>query len=326
MEHPTYFDNFLRNTVNINQSRLDELDTSVNALYDVLKADPEVGPHITGKTKQGSWAYRTIIKPVGSREFDADILLHFKEVPGWSASDYINKVYAALERHARYRGKNSRKARCNRVAYANKYHVDVVPEVHLDDGRTVICNRDIDDFENSNPAGFATWFNEKDGIANGNLRRSIRILKYLRDHKGTFSTPSVILTTLVANQVESYDTIIVPGCYDNTPKTLLTVVESLDTYLKNNPWKPSIPVPGGAGETFDHRWDGDDYLNLCRRIDSYAAKMRDAFDESDKSTSVDKWQELFGGGFCAPPSTSTSGKYGATAAASSSVVRSGRAG
>ena len=42
---------------------------------------------------------------------------------------------------------------------------------------------------------------EKDGLTGGNLRKVIRLLKYLRDYKTTFSVPSVILTTLVGERV-----------------------------------------------------------------------------------------------------------------------------
>src|SRR5207247_11077484 len=70
-----------------------------------------------------------------------------------------------------------------RIAYANDCHVDVVAYLVLADGRQVIVNRDIDDWEDTNPQGFTNWMRSKDTITEGNLRRVLRLLKFLRDHK-----------------------------------------------------------------------------------------------------------------------------------------------
>ena len=65
------FQDFLRDEVNLNQSRLDRLNTSVRAVDSYLK------DHLTGYQKmerQGSYALGTLIKPVDDNdEYDADI-------------------------------------------------------------------------------------------------------------------------------------------------------------------------------------------------------------------------------------------------------------
>lgn len=38
---------------------------------------------------QGSWAHKTIIKPVDKGEFDADLLVYVHPVQGWTAATYI---------------------------------------------------------------------------------------------------------------------------------------------------------------------------------------------------------------------------------------------
>lgn len=45
---------------------------------------------------------------------------------------------------------------------------------------------------------------EKDDITGGDLRRVIRLLKFLRDGRGTFAIKSILLTTLVGQVVESW--------------------------------------------------------------------------------------------------------------------------
>ena len=65
------FQDFLGDEVNLNQSRLDRLNTSVRAVDAYLK------DHLTGYQKmerQGSYALGTLIKPVDDNdEYDADI-------------------------------------------------------------------------------------------------------------------------------------------------------------------------------------------------------------------------------------------------------------
>ncbi|MFJ2261521.1 hypothetical protein ACIOKD_24805 [Streptomyces sp. NPDC087844] len=65
MQHVNCFSTFLRETVNLSQAKLDLLAVRVEAIYQALKSDPELGPLIIGKKPQGSWAQRTIINPSG---------------------------------------------------------------------------------------------------------------------------------------------------------------------------------------------------------------------------------------------------------------------
>src|SRR5882757_3248990 len=85
------FDDFLKETVNLNQSRIDLLTDSISAIRSFVRQS-EWEPHIRGFEEQGSWAHDTIIKPVDGDEFDADLLVMVDHVDGWSAPDYVNKL------------------------------------------------------------------------------------------------------------------------------------------------------------------------------------------------------------------------------------------
>jgi len=325
-----YFDVLLKDTVNLPQFRLDVLDSRMTAIYNALQADPELGQYVRDKIPQGSWAHRTIINPVGDNEFDADFMLLLDENPDWSASPktYIEKVYAALHRHPTYSSMpHSRKCRCVRLTYANSCHADIVPYLKLGNGRQVIVNRDNDEWEDTNPEGFTAWMRDRDQVADGNLRKVIRLMKYLRDHKNSFTgTRSVILTTLLGEQVSAVRKLFHVGYYNSVPTALLHIVSDLDAWLQARPLKPSIPDPSGSGVTFDHRWDQATYAYFRDRIHAHAAEIKDAYDEPDKETSVRKWQAIFGGGFTAPVSKESSGRFGTAATAPTIIGRSGRAG
>jgi len=189
-------------------------------------------------------------------------------------------------------------------------------------------NRDNDQWEATDPEGFTAWMREKDGIANRNLRRVIRLMKYLRDYRNSFTgTRSVILTTVLGQQVSSTKKLFETGYYGNVPTTLLHIVGDLDQWLQANPIKPSVPDPSGSGATFDHRWDQTNYSYFRDRINAHAAEIKDAYDDLNKDTSVSKWQAIFGDGFKAPTPKENSGRFGtAAAAATTTIGRSGRAG
>ena len=84
------FQDFLRDEVNLNQSRLDRLSTSVRAVDSYLEE------HLAGYQKmerQGSYALGTLIKPVDDKdEYDADIQMVMNPNPKWQAKDYVNEA------------------------------------------------------------------------------------------------------------------------------------------------------------------------------------------------------------------------------------------
>ncbi|MEU1484482.1 cyclic GMP-AMP synthase DncV-like nucleotidyltransferase [Streptomyces sp. NPDC006682] len=330
MQLADHFNEFLRTTVNLGQVKLDLLDTRVDTIYRALKADEKIGSLVLDKIPQGSWAHRTIIAPVGEAEFDADVMLLMTENPDWAQSPktYIEEVYGALHRHSAYKNMpHSRKCRCVRLVYSNSMHVDLVPYIVLADGREVIVNRDQNTWEYTDSQGFTTWMRTQDQTAQGNLRKVIRLMKFLRDHKGSFTgTRSVILTTLLGNQVHAYKKFADPGYYRDVPTALLHIVGDLDTYLQANESKPSVADPSGSGVTFDHRWEQNTYSYFRDRIHKHAAEIYDAYYAEDKVTSVRLWQGIFGPGFKAPVAATSSAKFPVATTAVTAVARPGRAG
>ncbi|NGO46384.1 nucleotidyltransferase [Streptomyces ureilyticus] len=130
-----YFSAFLKDAVNLNQTRLNQLDDRVAAIVSALRADQQIGELYQDHVPQGSWAHRTIIKPFNGHEFDADFLLHLQEVDGWSPQEYLREVRAAFKRSSTYKTMVTKKNRCCRIVYAGDCHVDVVPYLVLADGR-----------------------------------------------------------------------------------------------------------------------------------------------------------------------------------------------
>lgn len=315
-----YFDAFMENTVNINDSRLSDLDARVKTLYEVLTDDDEIGEIVLAKMPQGSWAHKTIIKPIEGNEFDADFLVLMKEQDDWAPRDYINNVYAALRRHGTYKDMTKKKDRCVRVVYANDCHIDIVPFIKLADGRQVIVNHETDEWEETDPEGFTAWLKQQDEAASRRLRLVIRLVKYLRDHHMHFKrSRSVVLTILLGGRVDATKKVFDPAYYGDLPTAFVHLLEDLNDWLQARPILPPLPDPSGAPNDFGHRWDQDSYDNLRKKVKQIAEDSRKALDEPNNTKSHELWQAVFGTDFKKPPS---SGSKSAVAVGGGAVAAS----
>jgi SMODS domain-containing protein len=302
LDFDAHFQGFLSATVNLKPWKLELLDNRVGAIAKAFQVDAEAGAMYKEHVPQGSWAHQTIINPVGAfDEFDADILLHIEQDRAWNDNPkkYLQQVRAVYKRHTTYQSMVRRKNRCVRIGYANDCHVDVVPSVTLDDGRQMIINYAENVFEETNPVGFADWMKERDGITGGNLRRIIRLFKWLRDYKNTFSCPSVILTVMLGNRVRYWDS---DTRYADIPTTLVHLLEDLVTWLDEHPTTmPLLDDPSCPGTSFNHRWDDIKYEVFKKKVADYATWAREAYDlqGDDDQAALVAWQKMFGPEFAA---------------------------
>lgn len=292
-----HFGNFLNDVVNIDDERLEILDKRVSLISDYLASAPIIGDAYIDVVPQGSMAHRTIIKPLNNHDFDADVLLHLTPQDGWMPKDYVEEVYKAFRLNGNYKDKVTRKNRCVTVQYANECHVDVVPFLELAPDQFYITNRNEGEdgaYEQTDPEGYTAWLDERNRITNGNLIKAIRLLKWLRDYKQTFTCKSVILNVLLAGRVNDINLLSDPNYYSDLPTTLVHLMEDLDSYLAAYPdYMPRIEDPTCPEVDYNHRWDNDQYLNFRSKINYYASKARAAYEEENKTESIKLWRELF---------------------------------
>lgn len=298
---PNHFAYFLDGTVNLNQSRIDLLDGRLEAVERFLTEHETFGELMVGDEliPQGSYAHKTIIKPLVGRDFDVDLLVPMRHRSDAEPCDYIADLYAAL-RSGSYREMTSRKTRCVTVQYANDFHIDLVPYVERF-GANYIVNRHENVFELSDPERFSAWLEEQNRVAGGYLVETIRLFKFLRDYKGTFTARSIILTALLGDRVNFVNLLSDSSYYGDSGTAFKNVVSDLDTYLQAHEELPVIPDPGGTGEDYSYRWDQSQYANFRNRLHRYTELVREAYDEEDDEKSVAKWQAIFGDGFRSPP-------------------------
>lgn len=285
------FNLFLRDYVNLNQTRIKTLQTRVSNLDDFLVDDSTLSEVVEdGLIPQGSFAHKTIIRPFTGNDFDADVLLPMEEHEGWEPKKYMTELQKSLEASTRYENKTLLKTRCVTVNYAGDFHIDVVPFVTRADGNTYITHRIDNEFLRCDPQAFTAWIEDQARVTNGHLIRVIRLVKYLRD-RSSIQTPSVVLAALLAERVHSFAGV---DQYGNVATTLVALIEGLNDYIgpmTSRPW-----VDDRIGQNLADRLTESGFKNLQSQVRTWARKMRDALD-ADAADSVAKWQAVFGGNF-----------------------------
>lgn len=290
------FNDFLNDTVNLNQTRVTTLEGSIEAIKDAVRAS-DWTPKILSWSPQGSWAHKTIIKPVDQGEFDADLLVFVHPVDGWEASDYIEELYTAFRDNGTYKDKVRRWSHCVTVTYANEQKIDVAPCVVNRVGtRREVCNRVQNEFELSEPLLYTDWLTERNGYSGGNsFRKVTRLIKYMRDIKTRFTCISVLLTTLLGYRIYSTDKD--SDAFADTPTALKTLFGRLDDWLQANNSKPTVSNPKLTTENFAENWTDDQYSNFREKIHTYREWIDEAYDEEDRNESIAKWRRVFGDEF-----------------------------
>lgn len=297
MKFEKLFESFIADEVNLNPDRMKTAKEGIRVVKEFLENNEFFKNKIVDISPQGSFRQETIIKPNGNKEFDVDMLMEISEIDDYEPKNYLETLHNEFKNTKRYKDIVDKrgKSRCVTLDYESDFHIDIVPCIFKDGGYKIM-DKNENVFEKTDADGYAEWFAQKNAIANGNLVETVKLVKYLRDIKKTFSVKSVLVTTLLGNQVLASDD--ASQLYSDIPTTLKTLLNRLNDYLQANENMPIVTNPSLADEDFNRHWDQDKYENFRNMIASYVAKINEAFDEEDEDNSLKKWQEVFGDNFC----------------------------
>lgn len=140
MKHIQIFADFMRDEINLNQSRIDRLEKRLETITNLLKESDLLKDNFLETIPQGSYAHKTIIKPLPSKDFDVDILVYLKEFEDWEPKDYINNIYYLFKNNKMYEDIAFRGTRCILLNYSGDFHIDLVPCIEVG-GKCYIFNR-----------------------------------------------------------------------------------------------------------------------------------------------------------------------------------------
>lgn len=299
MEHKSYFDDFLNDVVNIDQGRLDSLDTSITAIQNCIMGS-DYDTKVRFFRKQGSLAHNTIIKPLAGKEFDADIVMVVAENSDWEAKDYLLDLRRVLKNNTTYKDKAHLSDVCVTLNYARDKKIDILPifEASDEDNALHICHHRHNEFLRSEPIEFTNWLVDRNKLSGGNsFRKVTRIMKYIRSLKTSFTCPSVLLTALIGYSITDNDK--GSDAFSSVPKTFVTVLERLNAYVGMYDDVPEVmnPSPSLGDENLADLWTADQFKNFKFKMSLYATWARDALDEEDHNASLKKWRRLLGNKF-----------------------------
>lgn len=295
MKNNEEFRQFQRDQVRLNKTRRKQLGEHMTALHNYLS---ENHPGFIRTERQGSHALRTIIRPTtDDAKADADIMVMVRYVSK-DYHTYVPDIARTLEANPHYQGKITVKNRCVTVRYSepSKLEVDLVPCVESE-GKFYVCPRDGAGLEETDGTGYREWFNEKNSITSGNLKRAVRALKYARDHRKRFNCPSIVLTTLAAQTITSEDR--GTEAVSTHADIMSTVLERMSARLDKMPYPPSVKNPALASESFDPQWSMAQYDRFRATIRTMAKDAKAALLEKDPAKSIAKWQKVCGEKFTA---------------------------
>ena len=295
------FDDFLRNRVNLNPTRLDRIRSAHRSVRAVLKADADLAPDYLGTFLQGSYAQGTGTRSPNGDVYDVDVVLALDLEDDWgnlpSGWSVLNDVADALDADPLYAGKIEIRDRCVRVAYSNDgmdFHLDVLP-AHAPDG-TKEPLQIPRDWRWTDPRGFKDWMDAKNRDGCGLLRRVIRLLKYWRSVQELGSPNSMVLTTLAGLHLPK--SVSPAGAVDDA---LVQTMEGIAGWATDaSAWSvPEIPNPSMEEENLARAWSAADWRAFRDAIRAAADNAREARGTTDEEEAVSLWNgpDLFDGTF-----------------------------
>ena len=243
---------------------------------------------------QGSTAIGTTVRPRGRWEHDVDLVAHVAISGGMGPAALKKMIGDRLMANGRYAKILEEMARCWRLDYAGKFHLDVTPSIpnpRCAQGGELVPDRALRIWKPSNPKGYRSAFQRRailmprmrlfkaEGLATdrtradaepypreagfkGVLRRTVQIAKRHRDVYFDGLEPglaplSVIITTLAAL---SYELCVSSMVYDDELDLLCDVIRRMPSFVAYE--EPSAGGVGWAiwnettaGENFAEKWN-----------------------------------------------------------------------
>ena len=248
---------------------------------------------------QGSYKFGTQIRPARTgEEFDIDLGVYV-EWNGSAANGDVKpralkeQVQAILDDYASDPtndsiGTTEPKQRCNRICFANDFHIDV-PSYHLDrsvDGRDLAAQSDT--WEISDPKAIYVWWKKQhEGRKRDTARRLVRYLKLWAalTFEQASRPSSILLTVLVAQAFKICDTDELLGDDELFP----ILVAEIDNRLRT-----STVVKNPVNEIENlNRLSGADNVVFMDELTRLLSIANRAVSADDEHECADIWAEAF---------------------------------
>ena len=311
--------------------------------------DPDVYP-------QGSFRLGTVVRPTAGGDFDIDLVfLRFVAKESITQDELRSQAGQLLRAYIAARGASNgnptlkERGRCWELIYSSdRFHMDVlpvIPDPDGDDTAVLLSDRDMFQWQHSNPIGYADWFwssmGEAADVARAHLAAALsrdvedvprwlvrttlqRVVQLLKLHRDNFfrSNPhdkpaSILITTLAAHAY---------GGESDLFEAFQKVAHNLPSHIEWRNGKWWVPNPAHGEENFADKWNTSP--DRKRHFDRWIEALVTGTDRWAASNGVDEAVRSLGTAFGAAPVQAGAKQVGAglssLAAAGGLSVQQGR--
>lgn len=149
----------------ITEAQHKQAEERYNAVGKCLAQDDNLSKFNPVIYPQGSLRIGTTVRPLKYQEYDVDLVCELKI--DYEKSDpvaVLNAIENRLKQDKTYESMIEKKNRCIRLNYANEFHMDILPGCPNgvdNNGKLKVPDREVKEWKDSNPKGYAAWFQGK---------------------------------------------------------------------------------------------------------------------------------------------------------------------
>ncbi|MBN2747339.1 MAG: nucleotidyltransferase [Bacteroidales bacterium] len=152
-------------SLQLNKSRREKVEERYKAVSSWIEKD-DGSFHNAKIYSQGSYRIGTTVKPRNNEEYDLDFVIQTD--CNWHNiifQDFLTELLNRVKKNENYRDITIEKTRCIRVNYADEFHMDIIPtctqNFYGDQNEIMVPDKDERTWSESNPEGYAKWFESK---------------------------------------------------------------------------------------------------------------------------------------------------------------------
>lgn len=347
----SYFDDF-RRAIQMTQSQQDACAEGHRVLRERLESDAELSPDIVVTFLQGSYRRHTAIRPISEdSRSDVDVVVVTKmDIKEWTPRQALDRFKPFLERY--YKGKYQAQGRSWGISLSN-VDIDLVvtsaPSAASQNAYREFDKLDdepVDDFDDEKWKSEPLMIPDRKAEIWDKTHPLAQILATLRKNKATSGHYINVVKAIKwwkhalhpnPEHPKSYplEHLLWTVCPDGIQTMAEGVVRAFEhvrddyaCYVASHS-KPFLPDHGVPEHDVFAHVSNDEFADFHGLVRAAAQKAREAYDEEDVRKSAQKWRELFGNKFPAPPKDTLgpnddSGSGGFTPRSAPSIIDSGR--
>lgn len=296
-----YFNKFLAN-ISLGKVQLLKMDAAAETARTFLINS--YGLKSENVFVQGSYANKTVVKPIHDGEYDIDVVAICCD-SSVTSNQALEDLESRLSANGNYSDRIEPRNACVRLHYAEDkvglFHVDLTPLRYLPASGSLEAPRRSDDWKPTAPREYKEWCQEQGEL----FRRTVMMMKRWRseqqaEHK---VIKSIVLQVLIARSM--------PSIEDDDARIAATF-RNLHSTLSPLSQPPIVLNPVLTAENLSKNWTVDHFRDFVAELKEATDLITKAEGTSDVVEAANAWNELFGEDFPIPTAEELGIKLGDT--------------